>query len=82
MIVGRPASGPLFLMVGMIQASVRDGFDLTRHPLSVPANGPGGLVQTANFAVSGLMVIAAAVGFWRVPGRDCARRPRSSPRMA
>lgn len=52
--------GPFYLGVGLIQALVRDGFDLGRHPLSVLANGPGGWVQTLNFLVSGLLVIAAA----------------------
>ncbi|MEP7348162.1 MAG: DUF998 domain-containing protein, partial [Gemmatimonadaceae bacterium] len=60
--------GPFYLAVGLIQAFVRDGFDLMRHPLSVLANGAGGWVQTANFVLSGLMVIAAAVGFNRVLG--------------
>lgn len=63
--------GPIYLALGLLQALVRDGFDLARHPLSLLANGPGGWVQTANFAVSGLMVIAAAVGFAR------ALRPQS-----
>jgi hypothetical protein len=58
--------GPFYLAVGLIQAFVRDGFDLARHPLSLLANGPGGWVQTANFLLSGLMVIAAAVGLGRV----------------
>lgn len=60
--------GPLYLAVGLAQALVRDGFDLARHPLSVLANGPGGWIQTANFVVGGLMVIAAAMGFQRVLG--------------
>jgi len=34
--------GPFYLTVGLIQAFVRDGFDLARHPLSLLANGPGG----------------------------------------
>jgi hypothetical protein len=60
--------GPLYLAVSLIQAFVRNGFDLARHPLSLLANGPGGWVQTANFVLSGLMVLAAAVGFARVLG--------------
>jgi len=59
--------GPFYLAVGLIQAFVRDGFSFARHPLSVLANGTGGWIQTANFALSGLMVIAAAMGFWRMP---------------
>lgn len=60
--------GPFYVAVGLIQAVVRDGFDLARHPLSVLANGPGGWVQTANFVLSDLMVIAATVGIARVLG--------------
>jgi hypothetical protein len=60
--------GPFYLAVGLIQALLRDGFDLARHPLSVLANGPAGWVQTANFVLTGLMVLAAAVGFGRVLG--------------
>ncbi|MGH9380609.1 MAG: DUF998 domain-containing protein [Thermoanaerobaculia bacterium] len=61
-------AGPFYLAVGLIQALVRDGFDFARHPLSVLANGPGGWVQTANFVLTGLMVLAAAVGIGRVLG--------------
>src|SRR4051794_18961677 len=61
-------AGPFYLAVGLIQARFREGFDLGRHPLSVLANGPGGWIQTANFVITGLMVIAAAVGFSRVLG--------------
>lgn len=59
-------AGPFYLAVSLIQAALRDGFDLMRHPLSLLANGPGGWVQTANFVLSGLMVLAAAAGFGRV----------------
>jgi hypothetical protein len=58
--------GPFYLAVGLIQALLRDGFDLMRHPLSVLANGAGGWVQTANFVLSGLLVLAAAAGIRRV----------------
>ncbi|MFW6089068.1 MAG: DUF998 domain-containing protein [Gemmatimonadota bacterium] len=63
--------GPFYLAVGLAQAFLRDGFDLGRHSLSALANGPGGWVQTANFVLSGLMVIIAAVGIRR------ALRPRA-----
>ena len=59
-------AGPIYLAVGIAQGLLRDGFDFGRHPLSVLANGPGGWVQTANFVVTALMVVAAAVGFQRV----------------
>jgi hypothetical membrane protein len=60
--------GPFYLAVSLMQAFLRDGFDFARHALSHLANGPGGWIQTANFVLSGLMVIAAAVGFARVLG--------------
>ena len=61
-------AGPFYVAVGVIQGFVRDGFVFSRHPLSVLANGPGGWVQTANFALTGLMVVAAAIGIARVLG--------------
>ncbi|HET9702782.1 MAG TPA: DUF998 domain-containing protein [Vicinamibacterales bacterium] len=61
-------AGPLYLTVGVMQGLLRDGFDFGRHPLSVLANGSLGWIQTANFLLSGLMVIAAAVGLKRVLG--------------
>jgi hypothetical protein len=62
------AAGPFYLALGVGQGLVRDGFDFARHPLSVLANGPGGWVQTANFALTGAMVLAAAAGFRRALG--------------
>jgi hypothetical protein len=61
-------AGPCYLAVGVGQGLVRDGFDFARHPLSVRANGPGGWIQTANFVVTGLLVLAAAAGFRRALG--------------
>jgi Protein of unknown function (DUF998) len=61
-------AGPFYLTVGLAQALLREGFDLARHPLSVLANGPGGWVQTANFVLTGLMVLVAASGFARALG--------------
>jgi hypothetical protein len=62
-------AGPFYLAVGLAQALLREGFDLARHPLSLLANGPGGWIQTASFLLTGLMVLAAAVGFRRALGR-------------
>lgn len=58
-------AGPFYLAVGLAQAFLRDGFQFARHPLSVLANGSGGWIQTANFALTGAMVVTAAVGFRR-----------------
>lgn len=62
-------AGPLHLAVGIAQAVLRPGFSFARHPLSVLANGDLGWIQAANFALSGLMVMAAAAGVSRATGR-------------
>lgn len=61
-------AGPFYLVVSLIEALTRDGFDLTRHSLSLLANGPWGWVHIVTLILTGLMVIAAAVGFARAPG--------------
>ena len=58
-------AGPFYVAVSLAQATVRDGFDLTGHDWSLLANGPGGWVQSANLVLTGLMVVAAAIGFRR-----------------
>ena len=58
-------AGPFYLIVGIGQGLLRDGFDFSRHPLSVLANGSFGWVQTANFVITGAMVILAAIGIGR-----------------
>jgi len=65
-------AGPLFLAVGLTQAFTRDGFDLSRHPLSLLSLGELGWVQIANFVVTGVLYVACAAGMWRVlrPGRS------------
>jgi hypothetical protein len=64
-------AGPLFLAVALLQALSRDGFDLSRHPLSLLSLGELGWIQIANFVVAGLLSVAFAVGLRRVlqPGR-------------
>lgn len=62
-------AGGFYLIVGLVQALTRDGFDLGRHPLSLLMLGEGGWMQRANLLLSGLMVVAAALGFSRAMGR-------------
>ncbi len=59
-------AGPLYVVVGAIQMLMREGFDPTRHALSLMSNGDLGWIQIANFVVTGLLVIACAVGIRRV----------------
>jgi len=58
-------AGPFYVVVGLAQAVLRDGFDLAHHDLSLLARGSGGWVQVANFVLSGLMTVAAGVGLRR-----------------
>ncbi|MGW2276248.1 DUF998 domain-containing protein [Streptomyces yangpuensis] len=63
------AAGPLFLVTGIVQGVVRDGFDFTRNAISQLALGEPGWVQTVNFLVAGALLAAGAVGLRRVLGR-------------
>jgi hypothetical protein len=63
------AAGPVFIVVVLLQARIRDGFDLTRHAASLLSNGHLGWIQITSFAVTGLLTIACAVGTRRVLGR-------------
>jgi hypothetical membrane protein len=71
-------AGPLFLVVVMIQAFTREGFDLSRHPLSLLSLGDLGWIQIANFVVTGALLVACATGMRRVlrPGRAGTWAPR------
>jgi hypothetical protein len=71
-------AGPLFVAVGLLQMLTREGFDPTRHPLSLLSLGDLGWVQITNFVLSGMLFVAAAVGMRRVlrPGRGGTWGPR------
>jgi hypothetical protein len=59
-------AGPLFIVVALLQAFTRPGFELARHPLSLLSLGDLGWIQIANFVIIGLMLTAAAAGMRRV----------------
>lgn len=65
LLLGGAVAGPLYLVVGLIQAFTRPGFDIRRHDLSLLANGDWGWIQIANLILSGLLVIAGAAGMRR-----------------
>ena len=71
-------AGPLYIIVGAIQVLIRPGFDPRYNVLSQMALGDLGWIQTANFVVSGLLVLASAVGIGRAlrggPGATWAPR--------
>jgi hypothetical protein len=58
-------AGPFYVVVSLAQALTRDGFDLTRHSWSLLSNGDLGWLQITNFILTGLMVLAFAVGLAR-----------------
>jgi hypothetical protein len=64
-------AGPVYLLVYFVQAFTRPGFDIARHPASVLSNGDLGWIQVTSFVVTGLLLLAGAVGLRRAlhPGR-------------
>lgn len=56
------SAGPLYIVLGLLQMLIRPGYDPTRHDLSLLSNGELGWIQIANFLLSGLFVVAGAVG--------------------
>jgi len=60
------AAGPLFVASVVIQEATRDGFDPRRHALSQLALGEHGWIQTATFALAGLLVLTSALGLRRL----------------
>lgn len=58
-------AAPLFAVVGLAQAALRPGFDPVRHAVSQLALGSGGWVQTLNFVLTGVLMVACALGLRR-----------------
>jgi hypothetical protein len=55
-------AGPVYIVVAGAQAFTREGFDFRRHAVSLLANGDLGWIQVANFLITGLLVVAFAIG--------------------
>lgn len=58
-------AGPFYVVVGLVLALTRRGFDLTEHALSLLTLGDLGWIQRTNLVLTGLMVLAAAYGIVR-----------------
>jgi hypothetical protein len=58
-------AGPLYVVVGAIEAFTRPGFDPTRHDLSLLSNGDLGWVHITLLVLTGLLTIAGAIGMRR-----------------
>jgi hypothetical protein len=62
------AAGPLYVVVGAIEAFAREGFDPTRHDLSLLANGKWGWIHISLLVASGLLTVLGAAGMSRALG--------------
>jgi hypothetical protein len=58
-------AGPVFTLVWLAAGAARADYDPLRHPISSLAIGEQGWTQTASFFVTGLLVLAFAVGLRR-----------------
>jgi hypothetical protein len=67
-------AGPLFLAGALIQAFARDGYDLSRHPISLSSLEDLGWIQIANFVLTGSLYLACAVGLRRALQQGKGRR--------
>ncbi|WP_431889774.1 DUF998 domain-containing protein [Nocardiopsis alba] len=58
------AAGPLFFASAGAQMLAREGFDITRHPISQLATGGTGWIQILTFVLAGagILALAAALG--------------------
>jgi Protein of unknown function (DUF998) len=65
-------AGPMYVGVGLIEAFTRAGYDLTRHSLSLLANGDLGWIHMLMLVTTGFLTIAGAVGLGRALGRSRA----------
>jgi hypothetical protein len=59
---GGMVAGPMFVVAVVVQAFTRPGYDLARHPISMLTLGDLGWVRSANFIISGALMLAFAVG--------------------
>jgi hypothetical protein len=71
-------AGPLYVLVGAVQMLTRDGYDITRQPASLLANGDLGWIHVTNLILAGLLTVAGAIGMRRAlpPGRGQTWGPR------
>ncbi len=73
-------AGPMYVVVSLVQALTRDGFDLGRHAWSQLTLGDGGWVQVANLVATGAMALAFSVALARTRGtRPAGRGGRAVP---
>ncbi|HMH91063.1 MAG TPA: DUF998 domain-containing protein [Streptosporangiaceae bacterium] len=71
------AAGPVFVAAFLLEGAARDGYRPLRHPVSSLALGSRGWIQAGNFAVTGALFLAGAVGLSRAedPGTSSRAAP-------
>src|SRR5687768_1107780 len=67
-------AGPFFIVLSLLQAFTREGFDWIRHPASLLSLGNLGFIQITNFVITGTLFIACAVGLRRIVTAGVGRR--------
>ncbi|WP_433357047.1 DUF998 domain-containing protein [Microtetraspora malaysiensis] len=67
-------AGPVFFASAIAQMLTREGFDITRHPISQLATGDLGWIQIATFVLAGLGSLALAAGVRRTLTEGIGRR--------
>lgn len=70
MLTGGVIAGPTYILVAIFQLLIRDGFDITRHPLSFMSLGDLGWIQITNFIMTGALVLLAALALHRLGRAD------------
>jgi hypothetical protein len=78
LLVAGLVAGPLYVLVGSVEALTRPGFDPARDDWSLLSNGDLGWIQIALFISTGVLTIAGAIGMRRAlaGGRGSTWGPR------
>ena len=66
LLIAGVVAGPMYLLVSLILALTRQGFDPVRHPASLLSLGDGGWIQILNFVLTGILYIVLAIGLKRI----------------
>ncbi|MFB9711271.1 DUF998 domain-containing protein [Streptosporangium nondiastaticum] len=67
-------AGPVFFASAIVQMLTREGFDITRHPISQLATGDIGWIQITTFVLAGVGGVALAAGIGRTVTEGVGRR--------
>ncbi|MFE5858159.1 DUF998 domain-containing protein [Streptomyces sp. NPDC056500] len=74
LLIAGALAGPVFAASAIIQMATREGFDLTRHPISQLATGDVGWIQISTFVFAGLGGLALAAGIRSTLREEFGRR--------